>query len=250
MARAFDVRLELTRVTPTVWRVLRVPATLRLDDLHHAIQTVMGWDDFHPHVFEVGPREYGPPPDADADDDEDESAGESSAWAGDDSEVTIGEALAASPGGITYIYDFAEDWRVRITADAGGATSSDHVVCLAGAETGPQQERGGFDLFSVDAAHARLERARRRTASSTHPAGPRANADQQLLAHLTLVVLFLGSRPAREGARESTRTFRPEILDSLQEAGLVDHETARRSVTLTVEGVAHAQRLLRKLRSL
>src|SRR5688500_6707049 len=96
MARAVDLRLELRDVTPMVWRILRVPADLRLDDLHHAIQSVMGWDDFHPHVFEVGDQEYGPRLEDD-DDDEDEGLEAPDVWAGEASALTVAKALALSP---------------------------------------------------------------------------------------------------------------------------------------------------------
>ena len=84
MARIFDLRLELSHVTPRVWRVLRVPANLRLDDLHYAIQAVMGWNDFHAHVFEVGDAEYGPAPDDHDEEEDDETFEEPNAWAGED----------------------------------------------------------------------------------------------------------------------------------------------------------------------
>ena len=94
-----------------------MPANLRLDDPHYAIQAVMGWNDFHPHVFEVGDAEHGPAPDDHDEEEDDETFEEPSAWAGEDRELTIAQALASSPGGITYVYDFAEDWRV----DHGGS---------------------------------------------------------------------------------------------------------------------------------
>ena len=250
--RAFDLRLELSNVTPRVWRVLRVPSDLRLDDLHHAIQTVMGWDDFHRHLFEVGDREYGPRVESDDDDDADENELiEDDAWAGEDSELTIAQALQQSPDRILYIYDFAEDWRVSITPLRELEDDvNDEVTCIDGAEAGPQQETHKFDVFSIDTANRRLARARRPRATAEHPAGPRATSDQQLLAHLTLVVLLLGSRPTRHGTREAWKNVRTEVLDSLQEAGLIEHDPARRTVTLTDAGVAHAQRLLQKLRAL
>ena len=231
--------------------MLRVPADLRLDDLHHAIQTVMGWDDFHPHVFEVGEREYGPRPAGDEGDEDDDQLREPGAWAGEDHELTIADALRESPAGVTYVYDFDEDWRVRLTrASEGDADSATEVTCIAGEEAGPQQESARFETFTVDEANRRLAQARRPRATAAQPAGPRATSDQQLLAHLTLVVLMLGSQPARDGAREASRQMRPEVLASLHEAGLVDYDPARRTVRLTDAGVAHAQRLLHKLRSL
>jgi hypothetical protein len=250
MVRAFDVRLELSSVTPRVWRLLRVPADLRLDDLHHAIQSVMGWGDFHPHVFEVGEGEYGPRPEPDDDDEEPELV-EPERWAGEDDEISIAAAFEQSPGGVTYVYDFDADWRVQITlVEETTLDAREVVTCLAGEHAGPQQESRALDPFSVDRANRRLKDALRPRATSEFPAGPGAGPDQQLLANLTLVVLLLGSRPTRHGTREAWKNVRFEILDSLAEAGLIDSDPRRKSVTITGAGVAHAERLLQRLRAL
>jgi hypothetical protein len=246
--RVLDLRLELQSVSPRVWRVLRVPADLPLDDLHYAIQAVMGWGDFHPHVFEVGDAEYGPRPEVL---DEEEPYEEASAWAGEERELTVAQALKRSPDAFTYVYDFDEDWRVRLTSDGESeAETAVAVICLAGEHSGPQQESRDLEPFSVEGANTRLARALRPRATPEFPAGARASADQQLLANLTLVVLLLGSRPTRHGTREAWKHLRVEMLEALQEAGLIDTDRQRKSVTLTGAGVAHAQRLLQKLRAL
>ena len=249
--RALDLRLDLQDVVPPVWRLLRVPADLRLDDVHHAIQAVMGWEDFHPHLFEVGDKEYGPEPDELEDDDDDFASGEPVAWAGEDREITIREAFAQSPDAVMYVYDFAKDWRVRVTRV--GETDVDEgapVICIGGEHSGPQTESRAVEPFTVDAANKRLQRGLRPRATPQHPAGPGASADEQLLANLSLVVLLLGSRPTRHGTREAWKNLRFEILDSLSEAGLIDTAPQRKSVTLTDAGTAHAQRLLQRLRAL
>jgi hypothetical protein len=246
--RVIDLRLELQRVTPDVWRVVRVPADLHLDDLHHAIQAVMGWGDFHPHVFEVADREYGPRPEIF---DEDESYAEESPWAGEARELTVTQALSQGAGSFTYVYDFNEEWRVRLSRDGETETAEAvTVTCLAGEHRGPQQELRDLEPFSVDAANRRLAAAQRPRATPQFPAGARASADQHLLANLTLVVLLLGSRPTRHGTREAWKNLRAEMLDALQEAGLIETDPQRKSVTLTDAGVSHAQRLLQKIRSL
>ena len=277
MPRALDLRLELRDVTPTVWRVLRVPADLRLDDLHHAIQAAFGWNDFHPHVFEVGEQEYGPRFETDEDDNELDD--DDSAWAGEGNELSVAKALAASPEGMTYIYNFVEDWRVRIVLEGEGSLSSDvsavavsdasarrtsaarpvghdttaasidGVTCIAGENAGPQQESSVEEPFSIERVNRRLARKTRPRATAEFPAGPRATSDQQLLANLTLAVLMLGSRPTRHGTREAWKNVRSEVLDSLQEAGLIDTAPQRKSVTLTDAGVSHAQRLISRLKS-
>jgi hypothetical protein len=250
MPRVCDLRLELSQVTPLVWRVIRVPADLSLADLHHAIQAVMGWDDFHPHLFEVGDAEYGPRPESHADED-DETFEEPSAWAGEDHEITLAQALKGSPSGFTYVYDFADDWRVRVALERDAVEEAPaSVQCLAGEHAGPQQESRELDPFTVERANTRLQRAMRPRATPDYPAGPGASSEQQLLANLSLVVLLLGSRPTRHGTREAWKNLRLEILESLNEAGLVISEPQRKSVTLTDAGVAHAQRLLQRLRTL
>jgi hypothetical protein len=248
--RAFDLHLVLDQVTPRVWRVIRVPVDMRLDDLHHAIQAVLGWDDFHPHVFEIADREYGPRPVMN-EDEADEAIGEPSAWAGEDTELTVQQALTQSPGGLTYIYDFAEEWRVRISRVADSDIDAQvAVVCVSGEHGGPQQESRELDPFTLETANRRLRKALRPRASAEYPAGPGASADQQLLANLTLLVLFLGSQRTQYGTREAWKTVRFEILDSLSEAGLVDSNPRRKAVLLTDAGVAQAERLLHRLRSL
>lgn len=244
MPRAFDVRLELQQVSPRVWRVIRVPDDLRLDDLHHAIQAVMGWEDFHPHVFEIGDQEYGPRPEPD-DDDGDEPSGESSAWAGDDRALTIAQAFAMHPEGFTYIYDFDDDWRVTVTRVGEAEHDAAHgVVCLDGAESGPQQEIRDPLPFDVAQWNRRLARAHRPRATPSFPAGQRASADEQMLANVTLAALWLGSRPTRHGTREAWKHLRSEILDALHDAGLIETTADRKSVTLTDAGILHARRWL------
>ena len=248
--RALNLRLELANVVPAVWRVVRAPVNLRLDDLHHAIQAVMGWVDFHPHVFEIGEREYGPPPEETIDDEEADAFAEPSAWAGEPRELTLAQALKQAPAGFTYIYDFTDDWRVRVTVERETETEEANVICIAGEHAGPQQESREFDPFTVDGADARLRRAMRPRATASQPAGPGATSEQQLLANLTLVVLLLGSRPTRHGTREAWKYMRVEILNALHDAGLIDSDPQRKSVTLTDAGMAHAQRLLQRLRAL
>jgi hypothetical protein len=229
---------------------MRAPAELRLDDLHHAIQAVMGWGDYHPHIFEVADREYGPRPDEEADADDEETYREPSAWAGEDRDITIAQALADSPDGFTYIYDFAEDWRVSVTLQRVVEADSAVVACLDGEHAGPQQESRDLDPFSVDAANRRLRKALRPRATPEVPAGPGASADQQLLANLSLVVLLLGSRPTRDGRREAWKHLRTEILDALHDAGLIENDPKRKSVTITDAGIAHARRWLQRARTM
>ncbi|GAB3903417.1 hypothetical protein GCM10029964_095320 [Kibdelosporangium lantanae] len=58
----YQIKVQLRGVTkPPVWRRLRLPADLTLGQLHHVVQTAMGWDDDHLHAFTDERAEYGPP---------------------------------------------------------------------------------------------------------------------------------------------------------------------------------------------
>jgi hypothetical protein len=261
--RSLELELTLVGLTPRIWRRIVVPADLSLLDLHHATQILMGWRDYHLHVFEIDDREYGPRP---------EEEGEREQWAADDGAVTIAKALALADGRpIDYVYDLGDDWRVRITLigeTSGERTAS--VVCLDGERAGPPEDSGGPpgyqamleagragrgkpggvdpSAFDVDAVNARLRRAFRPKASPDRPAGPLAPDERQQLATLTLATLVLGSRQGKHGLREAAKAMRVEILDALQEADLIYTDAKRSTVVITEAGLAHARAFLATLR--
>src|SRR5919106_217583 len=104
MARVFDLDFVVVASAPRVWRRVRMPGDRSLADLHRAIQIVMGWDDVHPHVFDVDGREYGPEPDEEEID---------LHWAGEDRDITIAKAVKKDAR-FEYTYDFAREQRVEI----------------------------------------------------------------------------------------------------------------------------------------
>jgi hypothetical protein len=57
------VRLQVTlrEVTPAVLRVVDVPASCTLSELHDLLQVAMGWTDSHLHQFLAGDARYGVP---------------------------------------------------------------------------------------------------------------------------------------------------------------------------------------------
>jgi Plasmid pRiA4b ORF-3-like protein len=85
MPRLYDLDVEFVGITPRIWRRVRVPAELALLDLHHVIQLVMDWRDYHLHLFEVSGKEYAPPPDEETEHEE---------TAGDDADISVAQALA------------------------------------------------------------------------------------------------------------------------------------------------------------
>src|SRR5262249_60004805 len=59
--RAFQLKIELIRVRPTVWRRGAVPASITLGDLHALIPVILGWGTDHINAFTVGATPFSHP---------------------------------------------------------------------------------------------------------------------------------------------------------------------------------------------
>jgi Plasmid pRiA4b ORF-3-like protein len=96
------LRVTLREVTPAVLRVLDVPASCTLTELHDLLQIAIGWTDSHLHQFvvpvdvsaDVGEVRYGVP-DAEFDCDEHDETG---------------VRLTELPPRFRYLYDFGDGW--------------------------------------------------------------------------------------------------------------------------------------------
>jgi hypothetical protein len=217
MARVFDLDLTLHASAPRVWRRVRLPGDLSLADLHRVIQAVMGWDDVHPHVFDVDGREYGPEPD------EEEI---SLHWAADDADITVANAVKKDSQ-FEYTYDFGREQRVDVSVAAEHTGKHAHIECLDG-------EGADFDLADTNTRLVEEFQAGR---------------VDDLVANLTLLLLYLGSWEEGRGSRSANKTLRVEILESLANAGFVVTNPHRKSLDLTDAGVKRAEQLLQRVSS-
>ena len=77
---AFQLRISLMEVTPTIWRRLLVPGEIKLSRLHTIFQAAMGWEDYHLHYFEIDGVRYGSPDPEWDNDDIDEETVSSRTW--------------------------------------------------------------------------------------------------------------------------------------------------------------------------
>ena len=57
--KEYFIKIAIRGVSPMIWRRLRVPGETSLARLHHCIQSVNGWDDFHLHQFHIYGKDYG-----------------------------------------------------------------------------------------------------------------------------------------------------------------------------------------------
>jgi hypothetical protein len=56
---AYQFRVWLRGISPTIWRRFLVRSDSTIADLHYILQLVMGWTDTHLHTFVIHGKDYG-----------------------------------------------------------------------------------------------------------------------------------------------------------------------------------------------
>lgn len=128
----FQLKISLVGVSkPPVWRRLLVPAEIRLNDLHEAIQAAMGWEDSHMHVFTTDSAEYGLP---------DPELGHR-----DERRASLGGLLKGKGDRLRYTYDFGDGWEHDVLVEKVRAAEPDvlYPICPTGKGACPPEDCGG-----------------------------------------------------------------------------------------------------------
>ncbi len=162
----FQFKIQLQNITnPPVWRRVEVPAEITFSKFHSIIQAAMGWDNYH--LYSFSPTGYGSIPwiedeedyydeDEDGDEDEevefDEDEDDDDLFPFDDSSEDIKLATKLKLSDIfktkgqtfTYIYDFGDDWKHKITLEEiDNKNTSKFPKLIAGKGTCPPEDCGG-----------------------------------------------------------------------------------------------------------
>lgn len=130
-----QLRMELCHFNPVIWRVVLVPDTITLVQLHNVIQDAMGWWNSHLHEFDIGGLRYG------MIDPE---------W--DDDRALINEArkkLLKVLGHLRqfdYVYDFGDFWqhKIKLERTLPMVKPQRYAVCIAGENACPPEDVGGM----------------------------------------------------------------------------------------------------------
>lgn len=133
--------IELTGAKPRIWRRLRLPGEMTLDQVHLMLQAAMGWTDSHLHRFTPGKGSayQGPHFVTEFDEDEgDEGTREE--------EVRLDQVLREPKDRLTYTYDFGDDWEHLLTLESVSPLTEENrkPICIKGANAGPPEDVGGI----------------------------------------------------------------------------------------------------------
>jgi hypothetical protein len=130
---ALQVRAQLRRVDPVVWRRLLVPGPVHLGKLDLMLQAAMGWTNLHLHCFRIGELSYGPVDDL-ADDVIDM----------DEKTLTVSQAFEVDRR-LVYEYDFGDSWEHDVVVEdrLTSRLALKFAVCLDGQNAWPPEDCGG-----------------------------------------------------------------------------------------------------------
>ena len=149
-----ELRINLDRFRPPVWRRVRLPATTTLTELHEIIQVMFEWDGDHLHVFTVDGMHY-----ADPFHELEECA--------DSDQLTLADALPRAGARLSYRYDLGDCWDHIVLLENGGPAAPTRPTCIAGRGDAPVEDWPDehppprpFDPAALDRALARHARRR------------------------------------------------------------------------------------------
>jgi hypothetical protein len=131
----YQIKVTLDDTHPPIWRRILVPGNITLLKLHDILQIVMGWEDYHLHMFTIEGSIYGDPAD--------DEYGDFGTI--DEANYKLNQVIYQEGQRIRYEYDFGDSWDhtllvEKILPPQEGVRSP---LCLKGKRACPPEDVGG-----------------------------------------------------------------------------------------------------------
>jgi hypothetical protein len=129
--RIYQLKITLEEIRPPIWRRILVTEDITLGQLHHIIQTVMGWHDCHLHAFRIGGEIYG------------EADPELNTIS--EKRVKLSALGLEAKAKFEYEYDFGDSWthRIQVEKILPEGEGAAYPVCITGKRACPPEDCGG-----------------------------------------------------------------------------------------------------------
>ena len=162
-----QLKIELRRIQPLVWRRILVPESLTLAQLHVTLLYAMGWQGGYMHEYEIARVRYGQP----------DPEWPSSEPIHDERKYRLKPLIDTGLHRFTYLYDLGDHWEheIRVEDMVPPKAGIPPVVCLAGANACPPEDVGGepgyaeFLASLADPAHPEHEHMKKWIGGSFDP---------------------------------------------------------------------------------
>ena len=139
-APIYQLKITLDGITPLIWRRFLVSSNIPLNRLHDTIQIIMGWMDYHLHMFEIDGQIYGDP--------QDDEYGDMGTL--DETNYRIRKVVEREGMRFQYEYDFGDGWRHTLLLEKIlPPDPTMHLpVCLQGRGACPPEDVGGVGGYA------------------------------------------------------------------------------------------------------
>ena len=133
------LRVTLRDSRPPIGRRVEVQSTMTLPRLHATLQALMGWLDYHLHVFVADGVAYGDPELLD------------DLAHGDDALVRLRDVAPRVGTLLAYNDDFGDDWWLHLAVEAIGppTPAACYPRCTVGALATPPEDVGGIHGYAA-----------------------------------------------------------------------------------------------------
>jgi hypothetical protein len=131
----YQIKVTLKDTHPPIWRRIVVPENTTLLKLHDILQIVMGWEDYHLHLFTVDGENYGDPAD--------DEYGDLGTMP--EQSYKLNELIHGEGQRFVYEYDFGDGWIHVLRVEKIGPPREGvrYPVCTGGRRTCPPEDVGG-----------------------------------------------------------------------------------------------------------
>ena len=129
-----QLKITLLGIDPKIYRIVQVPATITLRNLHRVVQRVMEWQDYHLYQFVKDQQSFGP-----------KSKDFDMPEVKNDKSVAVIELLPKPRHKMFYEYDFGDGWlhEVLLQKILSVEEGVRYPVCIEGKHAGPPEDSGG-----------------------------------------------------------------------------------------------------------
>lgn len=133
----YYLKIHLLHISPQIYRRLLLKGDTTIVQLHHIVQLVMGWNNYHLHYFRIHGRNYGI----------DYTHGDQ--FLGIPQITRLGDFDLRINDTFHYVYDYYDQWvhQIRVENITTNADTYLHPICLAGKRACPPEESGGPAVY-------------------------------------------------------------------------------------------------------
>jgi hypothetical protein len=131
----YQIKVTLDDTHPPIWRRIMVPSSTTLLKLHDILQIVMGWEDYHLHMYTIEGLIYGDP--------EDDEYGDLGTI--NEANIKLSQVIHYEGQRFSYEYDFGDSWDHTLLVEKilSPTKGVRYPLCMKGKRACPPEDVGG-----------------------------------------------------------------------------------------------------------